>query len=314
MFAGWIDTFFGAILGAAAAVAVMLLIGRSKRSGVETASPAAEPGSYLSADDRRAMLALLQQISGWTNEYSGTISTYQKRLGNLFMQFRQDDTPSAEGVTPRVAELLSEFMRNNARLQDRLDAAEQQLDQQTRQLESYLTEARTDGLTGLANRRAFDATIDELFSAYRRGGRSFVLAMLDIDHFKKINDTYGHQAGDDVLTFVAEALRDEFADVYLVARYGGEEFALIMPGPLRTAAERIDALRRRLSTEKIFAAGRNLSVTVSCGVSEPRDEAAASWLIRRADEALYAAKNMGRNRVYYHDGRHTALVGAPQLA
>ena len=92
--------------------------------------------------------------------------------------------------------LLKQIMESNGKLQTRLDAAEQQLEKQTKQIESYLTEARTDGLTGLYNRRAFDQQLDELFGNFRKGGRSFVLVLIDIDHFKRFNDRHGHQAGD----------------------------------------------------------------------------------------------------------------------
>ncbi|MCG8652909.1 MAG: GGDEF domain-containing protein, partial [Pirellulales bacterium] len=100
-------------------------------------------------------------------------------------------------------------METNEELQTRLDAAEQQLDKQTQQIESYLTEARTDGLTGLFNRRAFDQRLEEMFVGYRQGGRSFVLVLVDIDHFKSINDSYGHQIGDEVLQEIAKTLKSQ---------------------------------------------------------------------------------------------------------
>ncbi|WP_237607479.1 GGDEF domain-containing protein [Roseimaritima sediminicola] len=261
--------------------------------------------------DRQRLLRLLQELGTWTSEYSGNVSRYQDQLGALSKVVDSDDGPSR----PQVMVVLEEIMRTNQDLKQRLDAAELQLDKQTRQIESYLSEARTDALTGLANRRAFDQRLEELFGAYVKGnGRSFVLALIDIDHFKKINDQYGHQAGDDVLRQVASAIAAQIEGSYLVARFGGEEFAVLLPTPLRLAAERADKMRKAIAAESLVADGQAIGVSISVGLSELREDPSTAPLVRRADEALYAAKDMGRNRVYYHDGTAPALVGAPEVA
>lgn len=296
------------------AIAAFVLNARRRGGSSDSSKSSADSESFLAESDRQAMLALLQQLANWTTEYSGNVSNYQNRLGTLSREFQRDASGAKAVSTTRVLGLLGEIMQSNANLQRRLESAENQLDHQTRQIESYLTEARTDGLTRLANRRAFDAKIDEMFNAYRKGGKSFVLAIIDIDHFKKINDTYGHQAGDDVLRFVASAFRQAFEKAYLIARYGGEEFAVILPSPLRLAADRVDALRKKLLREQIETSGKVLRITFSAGLSEPRQELVSAHLIRRADEALYSAKNMGRDRVYYHDGAQSVLLGAPEIA
>jgi diguanylate cyclase len=285
-----------------------------KKNDAPPGEDSVEMASFLTETDRQAMLSLLQQLASWTSEYSGNVSSYQTRLGTISREFQRDAASSKPPSTTRVLGLLGEIMQSNASLQQRLESAEKQLDRQTRQIESYLTEARTDGLTQLANRRAFDAKIEEMFNAYRKGGKSFALAIIDIDHFKSINDTYGHQSGDDVLRFVAAAFRQAFENAYMVARYGGEEFVLILPSPMRLAADRIDALRKNIAKEKIETDGKQLQINFSAGLSEPRQEMVAAHMIRRADEALYSAKNMGRNRVYFHDGTQPVLLGAPELA
>lgn len=288
---------------------------RGRQAATESSGPdAAATASFLTETDRQAMLSLLQQLATWTNEYSGNVSSYQTRLGTISREFQRDAAAAKPPSTTRVLGLLGEIMQSNASLQQRLESAEKQLDRQTRQIESYLTEARTDGLTQLANRRAFDAKIEEMFNAYRKGGKTFALAIIDIDHFKSINDTYGHQSGDDVLRFVASAFRQAFENAYMIARYGGEEFVLILPSPMRLAADRIDALRKNIAREQIETDGKYLQINFSAGLSEPRQELVAAHMIRRADEALYSAKNMGRNRVYFHDGTQPVLLGAPELA
>lgn len=261
--------------------------------------------------DRQRLLHLLQELGTWTSEYSGNVSRYQDQLGAISKSVSADPKASS----PKVMELLEQIMLSNQDLKKRLDAAEVQLDRQTRQIESYLSEARTDALTGLANRRAFDQRLEEMFAAYRKGsGRSFVIALVDIDHFKRINDQFGHQAGDEVLRQVANAIAQQMEGSYLVARFGGEEFAAIMPTPLRLSSERADKMRKAIAEKSLNADGETIAVSVSVGLSELHDDPTTGPPIRRADEALYAAKNMGRNRVYYHDGKAPALLGAPEIA
>jgi diguanylate cyclase len=164
------------------------------------------------------------------------------------------------------------------------------------------------------NRRAFDQQLDELFGAFRKGGRSFVLALIDIDHFKTINDTHGHQMGDQVLQQIAKILSVNLEGAIMVARFGGEEFVVIMDGPLRVAANQMNELRKKIAKLRLDAGPTQLQVTTSIGLSEPRDDMVVSPVLRRADEALYAAKNIGRNRTYYHDGKSPVLFGAPEIA
>lgn len=265
----------------------------------------------VSQEERNRLRHLLLELGTWTSEYSGSVSDYQDQLGEIReIVATQGNAPSAT----RVLLVLQQIMSSNEQLTSRLDAAEKQLDQQTRQLESYLTEARTDGLTGLANRRAFDQKIDEVFAKYVKGGRSFVVALIDIDKFKNINDTHGHQIGDQVLQRLAASLSQELASAMIVARFGGEEFVIIMNGPIRMAADRMNEVRGHFESQRIEVGSLRLKVTISVGLSEPQDDLVAAPIIRRADECLYAAKNIGRNRVYFHDGNGPALVGAPELA
>ncbi|WP_442508236.1 GGDEF domain-containing protein [Novipirellula sp. SH528] len=288
-------------------IAVGLAIGyRFGRQRNETA------GVAMSQDERERVLQMLQELGAWTNEYSGSVSKYQTRLGELSNEVRVDSDSGQS--TPKVVALLKQIMDSNEQLQTRLESAERQLDKQTKQIESYLTEARTDALTGLHNRRAFDQKLDEVFTTFRKGGRSFALALVDIDHFKNFNDTHGHQVGDQVLQQVAKLLKIELDDAIIVARFGGEEFAILMNGPLQIASDKMNRVRKTMASHQMETGTKSLSVTISVGLSEPRDDLVASPVVRRADEALYAAKNIGRNRVYYHDGKGTSLVGAPEVA
>jgi diguanylate cyclase (GGDEF)-like protein len=154
--------------------------------------------------------------------------------------------------------------------------------------------AAIDPLTGIANRATFQTVLGQELSRTRRTGGSVSLALLDLDHFKRLNDTHGHQAGDEVLRRLAAVLDDCSRGFDTAARYGGEEFAIILP---HTTPEEALEVAERLRTG-VRDAGIEPAVTVSIGVaSYPRDASDGDELVRLADEALYASKRAGRNRV-----------------
>lgn len=167
------------------------------------------------------------------------------------------------------------------------------------------TRAQSDSLTGIANRRFFDETLIRLAREYSRGKRESIgLLMIDIDHFKKFNDTYGHQVGDEVLRSVAHAIRKITRGSDLPARYGGEEFAVLMPGATKRGAETLaNRLLEAIAETTLESKGEALSVTVSIGgglLSNLSGETASRDLIAVADYNLYEAKRAGRNRVRFH--------------
>ena len=167
----------------------------------------------------------------------------------------------------------------------RTKVLQQELIEQTRRLEALIFE---DALTGLSNRRYVLTQLGAQVSAARRHGRPLSAAIVDIDHFKAVNDLHGHQAGDRVLVAVARALAEHVRAEDHLGRLGGEEFLLLLPDTDAAAAERVTEKLRR---EVAAAAG----ITVSIGVATWDDEAPED-LLRRADLALYAAKAAGRDR------------------
>lgn len=309
--------FFAAVL-----IAIGFFVGR-RRGKVAAYVP---QGPIIQDDERQRMLGLLEGLSRWTNEYSGNVSNYQSELGEISDAMRISLQQSRSGAArnakagenqqvsdARMVTMINQIMSTNTELQSRLEAAEQQLEQQTEQIQSYLTEARTDGLTGLFNRRALDKKLDELFLAYRSGGKSFTLILMDIDHFKMINDTHGHPVGDVVLQQISKRIGHGMHDAEIVARFGGEEFAILTQLPIRAAAEKINQLRDRIANDPVSAGSLELQVTLSVGLSTPLDDLVIGPIVRRADEALYSAKNMGRNRVYFNDGNGAQLINAPEV-
>jgi two-component system cell cycle response regulator len=161
--------------------------------------------------------------------------------------------------------------------------------------------ATRDALTGLLNRREFQRILEEETVRSTRFGHPFALVMVDIDHFKKINDTHGHQVGDEVLKHVASLLGGQLRAVDRVARYGGEEFAILMiETDRKQAIEGMERLSALLAETPCIVpkSGLTIPVTLSAGVAElPHDAANGEGLIALADAALYAAKKAGRNRI-----------------
>lgn len=254
--------------------------------------------------DRQQFLSFLKDLASWTNQYSGDVSRYQTQLAEIDEKFRAAKT----AVPHEIALTLRDIMDANRQLQTRLDSAEQKLDLQTHQISSVLVEARTDGLTGLLNRKAFDQALDGLFSQWTRQGKNFSMGMIDLDHFKRINDTHGHPAGDAVLRQVSQVLRRELEQEVCLARYGGEEFAVLSTASGAQLAEALERARRQLAGIKIQHESLVIGVSLSGGAAEVQSQDKISNLVRRADEALYAAKTRGRNRVYRHDSVQCILV------
>jgi diguanylate cyclase (GGDEF)-like protein len=169
-----------------------------------------------------------------------------------------------------------------------------------RALNQAKTLARTDPLTNLNNRRAFFEMASHVDQQSRRYKWSYSIIMLDIDHFKKINDVYGHDNGDKALVAVADIIRREVRGADASARLGGEEFVIILPeADLDKAGKLAERLRVQLGEVRVAVAADFLRFTASLGVAEccPGDDCSVDLIIKRADEALYRAKESGRNRV-----------------
>jgi len=167
----------------------------------------------------------------------------------------------------------------------------------TRANEELARLATRDALTGLCNRRRFDERLDECFQTFRRNGRPFALLAIDIDHFKRVNDTHGHPAGDAVLCQMAQVVSDQVRAADFVARYGGEEFVVLLPETGKVVDAQTVAEKIRAAVEAAAFPGVG-QVTISVGLSlSDSSDADASAVMQRADDALYQAKAAGRNRV-----------------
>ena len=202
--------------------------------------------------------------------------------------------------------LLTEIVNETIQLEKETQALNSQLVKAQTEMEQLRSEleitrklAITDGLTGLLNRRSFDDELNKLIPS--EPDQQHCLLILDLDHFKKVNDTFGHTIGDKVIRFTADLIRNKKKPHHLGARYGGEELALIMPEtPLKHAIEIAEAIRKTLESSQLKQKNSDLSIgviTASFGVTALQPEDSAETVINRADNALYSAKKSGRNRV-----------------
>jgi diguanylate cyclase (GGDEF)-like protein len=179
----------------------------------------------------------------------------------------------------------------------------------------HKTAAMTDHLTGMFNRRGFFEAADKLVETQRKLGESVTVMMFDLDHFKSINDRFGHEIGDEALKAFAATASTSMRLHDIVGRLGGEEFAAILPGGSETAAMVGERVRAAFELRGVEIAGRAMNATVSIGVVESlADVANVANLLARADRALYAAKASGRNRVCTEREARTAPAEAPPPA
>ncbi|UVM38901.1 diguanylate cyclase [Pseudomonas sp. B21-017] len=165
-------------------------------------------------------------------------------------------------------------------------------------LEEQRQKALIDPLTGLPNRAAWSERLDHEISQWQQHGNTLLLAMLDLDHFKRINDNYGHLAGDKVLKIIASVLRKRLRGTDFIARFGGEEFVLLMPATAPMAgAKLLETLRASIEACPFHFKGERVTITISMGLTAFRAGEHSDLVLKRADQALYRAKNTGRNRI-----------------
>jgi diguanylate cyclase len=241
------------------------------------------------------VMAMIDAAVGTVASYGDGLSSVTERLGR---------TCDRDGVRAIVAGLVQAAVRMEARNQA-LAASLKQSSQEIRQLhdkvEALRLDSLTDPLTSLANRRLFDSELERRLRDPATADQGLCLLLLDVDHFKRINDTFGHMAGDEVLRAVAHALKQQVKPEGIAARLGGEEFAVILPATeTRSARTVADHIRARVMAMHFMkrSTGESIGrVTLSGGIAAYRPAESPWMLIQRADGCLYAAKRHGRNRL-----------------
>jgi len=236
------------------------------------------------------------------------------QVASLF-DFELGSVDEIGSVLEQASETLLMVSMRASRQADSARAAIDDLQERARLLEQA---SQQDKLTGLANRARLDVYLGEELGGARRSGQPLSVVMADVDHFKRVNDSYGHAAGDRVLVSVAAALGGRLRPRDLAARYGGEEFLLVLPETDAAGAAAIaERVRQRIeaATHDVGEESPPIRVTISLGCATLAPEAPfadAAALMAAADQALYAAKHAGRNRVVSHDAGRAAASREPR--
>jgi diguanylate cyclase len=244
----------------------------------------------------------IDSVTGAVLGVKEATKSYGKKLSEANVKI---SNAKSQGDLQEVVKMASEstnaMMAQSSELEKMLLESNAAMEEMRRDLEHVRREAMTDGLTGLANRKAFDSEFDRVFQEATQSKAAFTLLMLDIDHFKAFNDNFGHQVGDQVLRLVARTLKDSIKGKDFAARYGGEEFSIILPDTDLTGAVIVgNALRKAVASKDVInrSTGKILGrITMSVGVAEYSHDKTPEDLIERADSALYIAKHNGRNQV-----------------
>lgn len=241
------------------------------------------------------LTSLFGDVQSATTEYGETMEDTAGKIDNA------GSLEDLEAVVATIVKDTKNMVEHNQNLEKQLDSSSSQMDELRENLSSVRKEAMTDGLTGLSNRKAFDQFLNNKVVNCNDSDDIVTLLMLDIDHFKKFNDTYGHQVGDQVLRLVSRSLTDGIKGQDFAARYGGEEFAIILPETSVEAGVIVaNALRKVVESKEVINRTTNKKlgqITMSIGVAQYRNGEIVEDLIGRADKALYKAKENGRNRV-----------------
>ncbi len=255
-------------------------------------------------DERDKTLKALQSVFRSTEELSSDVDAHTRDLVSAERRVEQIEAPADfEEAQREIIHQISAVITANRKLEDDLVCTRYELQEQEQELDRTRVEARTDQLSGVGNRKAFEEHLPFMLLNHKRKGEPFALILLDVDHFKWINDTHGHQAGDQVVMILGKTLKELLRPRDYVARYGGDEFAIMLAEVDMDAA--IKASQRvRIEVERTtFDCGLNgarVAVTFSMGLALVSEDDTPESLVKKADGALYKSKNRGRNQLNWY--------------
>lgn len=255
----------------------------------------------------------LEQVMAMIDAAVGTVAIYRDGLTNVAQRLdRVRDREGLRGVVKNLVRATRGMEATNQALAASLKASKQEINQLQDQVEALRIESLTDPLTSLANRKFFDRELDRFIAKATTQNEPLCLLLIDVDQFKRINDTFGHKAAEEVLRAVGHAIQQHVQADDVAARMGGEEFAIILPKTqLRSALAVADHVRCRVMGMQFIkrSSGESLDkVTVSVGIAAYRRGETAWTLVHRADNSLHAAKRGGRNRVICDNDSSVAAV------
>lgn len=249
------------------------------------------------------LIGFMDRLSGFSDSTDHYHVTLERCAQEIETAENLDDLADA------VGELLIETrdVRNSARksseelkaLREEVESANNRIVRLQTELDETSELVRHDPLTGVLNRKGIDEAIEREISVLRRRGSPLCVALLDIDNFKQLNDTFGHRAGDEALQHLTSVIRDDLRPRDTIGRYGGEEFIILLPDTTEEQGIEIVSRLQRALTKRFFLTGNSrLLITFSAGVSLMLVDETSAQAIDRADRAMYAAKRAGKNRVF----------------
>jgi len=255
------------------------------------------PHSSTSGDFPEQLRGVIASAQEFLSTAISDNRTQMENLGEVKSECQAAVDPRS--IIEKLVKELSHATTRSSALEANFLQTTKDLDQIKDSLKQAEEHSNTDALTGLANRRSLEAFLRAAQITAMEAGTPLSILMIDIDHFKKFNDTYGHQVGDQVLRLVGKVLGESVRDCDLAARYGGEELMAILPGAsVEACFEAAERIRRRIAEARLTrrTTGEEISsVTVSIGVAQFRMGETAEGMIERGDKALYQAKHAGRN-------------------
>lgn len=264
------------------------------------------PRGRLNDEIRDAGLVLNRELAGVSaaiNRAHRTNAAYGVTLADAATTFETGDTTVIQTTVSNLTTATRHVQQENESLERRLEHSTREVANLREHLEQVRRDAMTDALTNLANRKAFDEHLEAACRTSDEKKQPVCLAVVDIDHFKNFNDTWGHQTGDQVLRYVASVLNRVSKAPRVAARYGGEEFALIFPKEDTAEVARcLEAVRNEISSRTLRRRSTDDelgAVTISVGYASRQPNESAAALLGRADAALYTSKRSGRNRVTF---------------
>lgn len=268
---------------------------------------------HASASERKAalktLLDLLQAVERLTSDV-GDRATEMREVGRHVGDL--EVTGELEEVRQVLLQQVGKVLESNMKLEDDLQFARCRMEEQAEELDRTRREAHTDPVSGVFNRKAFDDKLLLLIGMFKREGDPFTLILLDVDHFKWINDTHGHQSGDNVIGQLGVTLSKSLREIDFVARYGGDEFVVLLPhADLETGRQIAQRLHTAVNRGNfgLSRKGDEAAVTVSMGAATVQSHDTPQTIFERVDRALYESKSRGRNKLTFISNDQVASEG-----